>query len=120
MLAGPLPHLVYANMDRARFTAVNTAKGPWALLQVLRSVSQASGGPLTQQPAWEPTSLQAAQPSAPAQAVMPLDAVAKVVWEAAASILGPEAAEGQPPLLPLFEHHCNPEMQRGFCRLVYN
>lgn len=95
MLAGPLPHLVYAKMDRARFTAVNTAKGPWALLRTLCHVSEDSSRPSKRQPALAAAPSQAAHPSAPVQAAMPLDAVAKVVRDVSASILGAEAAEGR-------------------------
>ena len=94
VLAGPLPHLVYASMDRARFAAVNTAKGPWALLQTLSSVRQDSIGLVQRQPALEATPAQATLLSAPVKAALPLDAVAKVVRDVAASVLGADAAEG--------------------------
>jgi hypothetical protein len=95
--AGPLPQLIYAKLDIARFSALNTSRGPWALLQQLSTTPSTARAAPAQQAALQALPLQAlpAAAVAPAQAAaVPLEAVEKAVRDAAASILGPDAAAG--------------------------
>ena len=95
--AGHLPRLIYARVDMARFSAINSAKGPWALLLQLSAVPSTGRSAAPQQAALPAASLQLAPAAAAAPhqaAAVPLEAVEKAVRDAAASILGPGAATG--------------------------
>jgi hypothetical protein len=81
-----VPQLVVAKMDIRRFTAVNTAKGPWPLLSLLATtpdtteVTPANSAPLLAEPG-------------DARVGMSLEAVQGVVRDVAAVIIG-ETLEG--------------------------
>lgn len=94
MAAGAVPQMVYARIDIPRFTSIYSAKGPWALLRSLSAVDTRS------QIASEPGPSRAAAAQAPALAAaaqrpaVALEAVMKVVRDAALSILGADSVEG--------------------------
>jgi len=83
-----VPQLVVAKMDIPRFTAVNTAKGPWSLLSLLATTPDTT----------EATPAKIAPPvaeSGDAGVGMSLEAVQGVIRDVAAAIIG-EALEGAP------------------------
>lgn len=91
--------MVYARIDIPRFSSIYSAKGPWALLHSLSAVDVGSGG-------HQPEPVHAAAPSEKTtvlavgqQPVVALEAVTKVIRDAAMSILGADSVEGA--LLPL-------------------
>lgn len=64
-------------MDIARFTAVNTAKGPWSLLRLLSSTKKTA----------EPSLIAEAPPPVAAPGIID---VQKIIKEVAAGIIGVE------------------------------
>lgn len=92
--AGSVPQMVYARIDIPRFTSIYSAKGPWALLRSLSAVDARS------QSAALPAPSHAAAAQAPAvtagvqKPAVALEAVTKVVRDAALSILGADSIEG--------------------------
>ena len=92
--AGAVPQVVYAKIDIPRFSSIYSAKGPWALLHSLSDVDAHSGGhqpepALAANPAQAPAAVTTGQ-----QPGVALEAITKVVRDAALSILGADSVEG--------------------------
>lgn len=105
--AGLLPQMVYARIDIPRFTSINTAKGPWALLHLLSSIdarSQAAQPDASRSKA--PPLPQITSSAHALQPAVPLEVVAKAVRDAALSILGPDSLEGLLPIQPTQSFLC--------------
>ena len=82
MYASNVPQLVIANLDIQRFTAVNTAKGAWPLLDLMRSTEMDAAATVTAAPAVESV-----------KAAMGHTDIQRTVREVAAVIVG-ESLEG--------------------------
>ena len=94
MHATTVPQLVVAKMDIPRFTAVNTAKGPWSLLSLLATTPEDR----------QATEAEPAPPPLDSQATrtgLSLEAIQGVVRDVAAAIIG-ETLEGKATVIWIF------------------
>ena len=89
LYAGNVPKLPVAKLDISRFTAVNTAKGRWPLLDLLATTpsSQAAATEAAENTDRESGTKEAI-------AAMSIEAVAAVITEVAAGIIG-DSLEGK-------------------------
>lgn len=98
-VAGSLSQLVWTRMDAARFIGVNTARGPWSLIQDLSTTSAKPAA--LPAPAAPVAGLAGSMVQAPtARHALPsigLEQVQQIVAQAAASVLGTDAEGEVPP-----------------------